>query len=192
VLAVAPVVALGPGLAGPARAANVVDLGAFVPAGLNAKDQVVGNILDGSVPNALPRAGVWSNGFLSPLPEQSGATQSDALAINQAGRIVGDDTVPTAHNGPDTHAVFWDLASAPTQVGPIASVGAGGDSSQANGVDTAGDVAGITVGPLQGQTTGFVAHIGGSLRSSGVATRPATTRRSAGSPRTATRYSARH
>ena len=155
------VIVLALGIAGQARAATVVDRGVFVPAGLNAKDQVVGNIFDGNLPNAVPHAGLWSNGVLSPLPEQAGAIQSDAYAINQAGRIVGDDRVP-AQGGYDVHAVFWNGVGAPIQVGPIASFGPGSDFSQASGVDAAGDVVGFTVGPstVTFQLTGFVSENG--------------------------------
>ena len=150
-------------------AAQVFDLGAsFIPDGLNAKDEVVGNIFDASVQNSVPHAGLWSNGVLTPLPEQPGAIQSDAYAINQAGRIVGGDTVPSK-KGNDFHAIFWNGVGPPTQVGPIASFGPGSDGSQANGVDAAGDVVGETVGPSQKsfQETGFVSKNGGPPSTAG-------------------------
>ena len=101
-----------------------------------------------------------------PLPEPPNATESDALGINQAGRIVGDATVPSS-GGADVHAEFWDGVGAPTQVGPIASFGPGSDFGQANGVDAAGDVAGFTTAqstttPPTFQTTGFWARNGAS------------------------------
>jgi uncharacterized membrane protein len=135
-LMIALILGLVLGLAGPAQGATVADLGALVPSGLNAKDQVVGDVSDPNDPTAATHAALWSNGTLTPLPEPSGATQSDALAINASGRIVGDS---------NTHAEFWNGPSAPTQIGPIFDFGPGGDFSQANGVDAAGDVAGFTV-----------------------------------------------
>ena len=134
-------------LAEQAGAATITDLGTLIPAAVNAR-QVVGNIFDSNLANPVPHAALWSNGVLTALPEQSGATQSDALAINQAGRIVGDDTVP-AQTSSDTHAVFWNGLGAPTQIGPLASFGPGSDFSQATAVDAAGDVVGFTVGPSQ-------------------------------------------
>jgi hypothetical protein len=165
------VVVLTLGVTGLARAATVFDLGAFVPAGLNAKDQAVGDIYDANAQNAVPHAGLWSNGVLTPLPEQPGATQSAAFAINDAGRIAGDDRVP-AQSGYDVHAVFWDGTGAPTQIGPLASFGPGSDFSQASSVDAAGDVVGYTVTQSQDQQpqfllTGFLSKNGGSLSTAG-------------------------
>jgi uncharacterized membrane protein len=84
---VVTLIVLAIGVTSQARAATVFDLGAFVPSGLNAKDQVVGDIYDANAQNAVPHAGLWSNGVLTPLPEQPGATQSAAFAINQAGPL---------------------------------------------------------------------------------------------------------
>src|SRR5947208_2142928 len=72
-------------VAGQSRAATVVDLGGIVPAGLNAKDQVVGDLNQQDDSNPYGHAALWSNGTLTPLPEQAGAGGSDAFAINDAG-----------------------------------------------------------------------------------------------------------
>ena len=151
-------------MAGAAPASGaVINLGAnFLPDGLNSKDQVVGDLVD-NIGNNPPHAYEWSAGHLTALPEQANATTSDAFAINANGRVVGDDTVPSAH-GSDVHAVYWDPSGPATQVGPISNFGPGGDFSVASGVDAAGDVAGATVGPspTQFQITGFLARGGGS------------------------------
>jgi uncharacterized membrane protein len=172
-IGVGPLVTLGIvlvlGIAGPARAATVVDLGGIVPAGLNAKDQVVGD-LDQQNSNQLPHAALWSNGTLTPLPEQAGALGSNAYAINSSGRIAGDSTVavpPNPYGSTQLHALFWDGAGAPSQIEPQASTG-GYDFSQADGVDTAGDVAGFITGifPSNPPLGGFLDQ-GGALSSVG-------------------------
>ncbi len=139
------VVLVGLGLAGPARAAGVTNLGSFVPAGLNASDQVVGDIPDLSPDGGHQHAALWSDGILTPLPEQPGATKSDAFAISAGGRVVGDNyvpVVPTSYGSNEVHALFWDGVGAPTQVEPVDPV-SGFDYSQALDVDAAGDIVGL-------------------------------------------------
>ena len=151
------VVLLALALAGPARAAGVTNLGSFVPAGLNAADQVVGDIPDPSPDTSNGHAALWSDGVLTRLPEQPGATKSDAFAISAGGRIVGDNyvpVVPTPYGSNEVHALYWDGVTAPTQVEPLDTV-PGRDYSQALAVDAAGDVVG-----LADQVGGFLYHGG--------------------------------
>ena len=168
-LFLALVMVLALGVTGQARAATVVDLGGIVPAGLNAKDQVVGD-LDNASNTSVTHAALWSSGSLTPLPEQAGASNSDAYAINATGRIVGDSTVPSPpspYGSNDVHAVYWDGAGAPSQIDPQPSV-RNDDFSQADAVDAAGDVAGFITGMFSSNPPlgGFLDR-GGALSSVG-------------------------
>ena len=143
-----------------ARSATVTDLGEFVPNGLSNNNIVVGDIL--VEPNEMTsstHAAVWSNGTLTPLPERAGTSESEAYAVNEAGRAVGLEYV----DGNNVHAVYWDgVAGLPTQIGPLAG---DADFSQAEDVDAAGDVAGSTSMFVTGAphvVVGYYAPAGGS------------------------------
>lgn len=126
--------------ASPARAAaTVTDLGAFVPAALNRNGVVVGDVVDEPTPgSSVTHAAVWKNGTLTRLPERVGTIESEALAVNDAGRVVGLEYTASG----DVHAVYWDDVAGPFPVGP--PVGADADFSQALDVDTFGNVVGVT------------------------------------------------
>ncbi|MCW5893475.1 MAG: hypothetical protein KIT14_23415 [bacterium] len=121
----------------PATAATVVDLGAFIPIGINAHGGVVGDVVGRDDDDAPGHAAMWANGTLTPLPERPGTQLSDALAIGDGGRIVGLEYV----DGNNVHAVYWDGATTPVQIGPPST---GFDFSQATDVDAAGNVVGGT------------------------------------------------
>ncbi|HEV7734577.1 MAG TPA: hypothetical protein VGR62_20555 [Candidatus Binatia bacterium] len=139
----------------PASAATVVDLGSFLPIGINRHGVVVGDILDFNADDAVGHAGMWANGVLTPLPERPGVVLTDALAISDTGRIVGLEYV----DGNNVHAIFWDGAVLPTQIGPLSN---GYDFSQAVDVDALGNVVGSTTvdGPPH-YLFGFYAPAGG-------------------------------
>ncbi len=156
------VLALAICLVPPVSAATVVDLGSFLPIGINRHGVVVGDILDFSDDDSVGHAGMWANGVLTPLPERPGTVLTDALAISDTGRIVGLEYV----DGNNVHAVFWDGAVLPTQIGPLSN---GYDFSQAVDVDDFGNVVGSTSvdGPPH-YYYGFYAPAGGSLTPVGV------------------------
>ena len=145
---------------GPAAAAGsgatLIDLGAFFPDGVNAHGVVVGDVVDHVPLSIVPHAAVWANGTLTRLPESDGTTESEAFAVNDAGRVVGlefvDDSV-------GVHAVYWDGTAGPTQ---IARLFPGSDFSSANAVDTAGDVVGFTTAAPPRNVEGFYAAAGGA------------------------------
>jgi hypothetical protein len=154
-------------VAAPAQAGTVIDLGSFIPNGLNNRQQVVGDTMDPDEDDDVDvpgHAAVWKAGVLARLPEPSGTTASDAYAINASGRVAG--TVRTAQG---FHAVYWD---GPTdlahQIGPLND--GHDDFSQANGVDTAGEVVGLTQDANYGQF-GFLRTTSGALNRVGDADR---------------------
>src|SRR3954469_15243300 len=126
-------------VAAPARADSVINLGSIIPNGINGHRQIVGDSFDPSDDDAPPHAEIWNSGVLSRLAEPAATTESDAYEINADGRVVGGST----SNG-QLHALYWDgVAGAPHQLGPLSS--GTSDFSQANAVDNAGDVVGITL-----------------------------------------------
>ncbi|MCW2995385.1 MAG: conserved repeat domain, partial [Conexibacter sp.] len=157
------------GLAPPAHASQVINLGSFLPAGLNSKGLVVGDIVafdDDSDDSA--RAALWRNGTITPLPLPAGAGDSDALAVNENGKVAG-----LAYVGGDVRALTWNAGTspigAPAHLGPLAA--GVGDYSQASAVDSAGEVVGSTTDGSPNGGTGFLASAGGSLSRVGDADR---------------------
>ncbi len=139
--------ALAASLVTRADAATVVDLGSFVPIGINASGAIAGDI---PTPDPNPddfddppaHAGIWANGVLTPLPESPAVVPlpatflSDALAISDGGRVVGLEYV----NSDYVFAVYWDGVAAPTRMAPLSS---GFDFSQALDIDAAGNMVGV-------------------------------------------------
>lgn len=120
-----------------AAGATVTDLGVFVPAAVNRNGVVVGDVVDEPTPDTSEtHAAVWKNGVLTRLPERADASESEALSVNDAGRVVG---LEYATSG--VHAVYWDDVNGPFPIGPS---GATGDFSQALDVDKLGNVVGVT------------------------------------------------
>lgn len=117
-----------------ARAATIIDLGPFVPMGINADGVVVGDVIDVDDDEVPGHAAIWEDGILTPLPESPDTELSDAFAISDAGRVVGLE-----YAGGNVYAVYWDGVAAPTRLTPITE---GYDFSQANDVDPAGNVVG--------------------------------------------------
>jgi hypothetical protein len=151
------VLAFGGPLAARAIGATITDLGSFVPSDVSKQGVVVGNIIDLNDDNFLPHAGIWRNGTLTRLPERSGTTQSDAVAVSETGRVVGLEVAPPAIQ---VHAVYWDGIAAPTPLGPFI---AGDDFSDAADVDFAGNVVGTGLLRAPAWSVGYYAPGGGSL-----------------------------
>jgi uncharacterized membrane protein len=129
-----------------AFAATPIDLGDhFLPIGINAHQQVVGDIEDlndesGNIQN--PHGGLWQSGTVTPLAEPSGVQQSEAAAISDSGTIAGLDL------GGDggAHGLTWQ-ASAPGvfhEWGPFFNDPVDGNYTSAADVDEAGDFVGLT------------------------------------------------
>jgi CSLREA domain-containing protein len=148
-----------PVAASAAGTATVVNLGSFVPHGMNNRQQIDGDVIDAADDDAPPHAALWSAGTLARLPEPGGTEASDANAISANGRIAGTSRQA---GGGGIHALTWaGPADPPHQLGPLSSVVTqAGDYSQAEAVDSAGDVVGST--PGAGAYTGFLAAGGTS------------------------------
>ncbi len=139
---------------------TITNLGALIPDGLNSHDVVVGDVLDQT--GTTPHAAVWANGVITPLPEGVGTTQSEAFAVNDAGRVVGLAYVSSAVG---SHAVYWDGTTGPSQIGPLMQ---GSDFGAGTAVDRAGDVVGFTLAPAPHVIEGFRVAAGGGLVAVGV------------------------
>ena len=124
------------GVVAQARADTITDLGDFVPMGLNNHDQVVGDVLDSS---SDEDHAARENGSLQMLGQLGSTDESDAYAISDGGRIAGDDYASTS----SVHGVYWNGGGTAHQVGPFSGVEASNDDTVLNGVDTAGDLAGV-------------------------------------------------
>lgn len=146
-----------------AAAATITDLGSsslppessFIPIGVNSKGMVVGDITTDS-DTADSHAAIWADGVLTRLPERPGTLLSDAVAINESGRIAGLEY----HDSNNVHAVFWDGITTPVQIGPLISTDI--DFSQAEDVDAAGGVVGSTLGNSPHFETGYYRSAAGS------------------------------
>lgn len=150
-----------------ARAASVTDLGDFVPSGINEGNVVVGNVVLEPTPDTSEHhAAMWSDGVLVRLPERLDATQSDAFAVSETGRIVGDDD-QTLINKLESHAVIWNGLSGPIQISPLAPP-LGEDFSQAVDVSASGDVVGDITNLGPHSRTGFYAPGAGPLQTVGL------------------------
>jgi hypothetical protein len=139
------------GVAASAQADSITDLGVnFVPMGLNAAGQVVGDQTDNN--DDYAHAALW-NGSLQMLGQLNSADDSDAYAISAGGRISGDD-----YAGENVHGVYWNGGGTANQVGPFSGGSDTADYTVLNDVDTAGDVVGFT--PDGGLIDGFLYHAG--------------------------------
>jgi probable HAF family extracellular repeat protein len=125
--------------------------GVSVALDVNADGQIVGGaatapgsdlFVEG---NGIRRAGpgvhavLWQDGQMTDLGTLPGGDASLALAINDAGQIVGYSTI--APNDETIHAVLWDN-------GEIVDLGTlpGGTSSWATGINASGQIVGISDG----------------------------------------------
>jgi len=107
---------------------TVTDLGAFWPAAIGPRGQVVGWT------NATPnRAVLWENGVLHDLPNLPGGDHAQANGINAAGQIVGSGNSGTT--GDLDHAILWDHG-VPRDLGTLP----GGPSSWAYGISPSGEI----------------------------------------------------
>ena len=107
---------------------TVTDLGAFWPAAIGPRGQVVGWT------NATPnRAVLWENGVLHDLGTLPGGDHAQAHGINAAGQIVGSGNSGTT--GDIDHAILWDRG-VPRDLGTLP----GGLYSWANAISPSGRV----------------------------------------------------
>ncbi|WP_445150185.1 hypothetical protein [Baekduia sp. Peel2402] len=155
------------GTAAQAQAITVVNLGDFIPNGLNNHRQIVGGSVDPANDDAPSHAEVWTSGQLTRLKEPANAATTAAYAINASGRIVGEAQVSSPFGN---HAIFWDSPTDTAhQVGPL-SPEADGDFSAATGVTTAGEVVGYTLA-ADYKPFGFLRTAGGAITRVGDADR---------------------
>jgi hypothetical protein len=160
------------GVASQARANPLIDLGVnFYPNGLNNHQVVVGEFdLQGDSQTAIPsHAYVWKAGVMTKLHEPNGAYASDAYAVSDAGRIVGDAKGESPYY--PNHGEYWDGPDdAPHQVGPVEGEDKN-DYSEVTDVTTSGEMVGQTV---DSTATAF-AFLGFHASASGAITRVGTT-----------------
>lgn len=111
--------------------------------GLNDSNEAVGSSIYQSG-STNTHAFSWANGVMTDLGTLSGGDHSAAVAINNAGLIVGNSNATDGN----IHAVFW-------QNGAISDLGelAGGSNSQANAVNNKGQIVGFSSIPSGGNVS---------------------------------------
>jgi probable HAF family extracellular repeat protein len=107
---------------------TITDLGAFWPAAIGPRGQVVG--WTEATPN---RAVLWENGVLHDLGTLPGGDHARAFGINAAGQIVGMGN--SSATGYIDHAILWDHG-VPRDLGTLP----GGPSSSASAISPSGRV----------------------------------------------------
>jgi chitinase len=131
----------------------VIDLGTFggnnsEALGINDSGVIVG---DATIQGGSPSHAFWYDGTLHDLGVLPNGNGSSATAINASGTIVGWSTTT---NGGNAHAVVWAKAGTGNYtiqdlgtLGPLA-----GNFSQANAINSSGQIVGITATPQNGET----------------------------------------